>query len=78
METSLGEEDQIRNHYNELAVTLTQKETGRSKCFRLFDDFRFQVMNSQLKKILTYFIIKEERTQFAMTGDHTAFDSRRL
>jgi hypothetical protein len=40
METSLGEEDQIRNHYNELAVTLTQKETGRQIVirFRLFDD----------------------------------------
>jgi hypothetical protein len=36
----LGEEDQIRNHYNELAVTLTQKETDRQIVirFRLFDD----------------------------------------
>ncbi|MFT5713599.1 MAG: hypothetical protein ACI9WT_000135 [Flavobacterium sp.] len=70
-----GEQDQIRNHYNELAVTLTQKETDRQIVirFRLFDDglgFRYEFPS---QKNLTYFIIKEERTQFAMTGDHTAF-----
>ena len=26
-----------------------------------------------LQKNLNYFVIKEERTQFAMTGNHTAF-----
>jgi hypothetical protein len=34
-----GEEDQIRNHYNELAVTLTEKEDRQIVIrFRLFDD----------------------------------------
>ena len=70
-----GEVDNIRNHYNELAVTLNQKSTDRQIVirFRLFDDglgFRYEFPS---QKNLTYFVIKEERTQFAMTGDHTAF-----
>ncbi|WP_163400772.1 glycoside hydrolase family 97 protein [Flavobacterium fluviatile] len=70
-----GEVDNIRNHYNELAVTLNQKSTDRQIIirFRLFDDglgFRYEF---PAQKNLTYFIIKEERTQFAMAGDHTAF-----
>lgn len=70
-----GEVSSIRNHYNELAVTLNQKETDRKVIirFRLFDDglgFRYEFPS---QKNLTYFVIKEERTQFAMTGDHTAF-----
>ncbi|WP_125723196.1 glycoside hydrolase family 97 protein [Flavobacterium ustbae] len=70
-----GEVDQIRNHYNELAVTLNQKSTDRQIVirFRLFDDglgFRYEF---PAQKNLTYFVIKEERSQFAMAGDHTAF-----
>lgn len=70
-----GETKNIRNHYNEMAVTLTQKETERIMVlkFRLFDDglgFRYEF--PQQNK-LTYFAIKEELTQFAMTGDHTAY-----
>jgi hypothetical protein len=70
-----GEVDNIRNHYNELAVTLNQKGTDRQIVirFRLFEDglgFRYEFPT---QKNLTYFVIKEERTQFAMAGDHTAF-----
>lgn len=70
-----GEVDHIRNHYNELAVTLNQKGTDRQIVirFRLFEDglgFRYEF---PAQKNLTYFTIKEERSQFAMTGDHTAF-----
>ena len=70
-----GEVKTIRNHYNELAVTLNQKETNRQMVirFRLFDDglgFRYEFPR---QKNLTYFVVKEERTQFAMAGDHTAF-----
>ena len=70
-----GEVSSIRNQYNELAVTLIQKETDRQIVirFRLFNDglgFRYEF---PVQKNLTYFVIKEERTQFAMTGDHTAF-----
>lgn len=70
-----GEVESIRNQYNELAVTLDQKETARQVIirFRLFNDglgFRYEFPT---QKNLVYFVIKEERTQFAMTGDHTAY-----
>nr|WP_315151901.1 glycoside hydrolase family 97 protein [uncultured Flavobacterium sp.] len=70
-----GEVESIRNQYSELAVTLNQKETDRQIIirFRLFNDglgFRYEF---PAQKNLVYFIIKEERTQFALTGDHTAF-----
>ncbi len=70
-----GEESEIRNHYNEMAVTLNQEATGRHIIirFRLFDDglgFRYEFPQQEN---LNYFIIKEEHTQFAMTGNHTAF-----
>ena len=70
-----GEVKQIHNHYNEMAVTLNQKAQDRNIIirFRLFDDglgFRYEF---PLQKNLNYFVIKEERTQFAMAGDHKAF-----
>ncbi len=70
-----GETKNIRNHYNELAVTLEQKSNDRQMIirFRLFDDglgFRYEFPR---QKNLVYFVIKEEKTQFAMTGDHTAY-----
>jgi len=70
-----GEVSSIRNQYNELAITLIQNQTNRQILirFRLFNDglgFRYEFPS---QKNLTYFVIKEERTQFAMTGDHTAF-----
>ena len=73
--TVWGEETEIRNHYNELALTLKQNETERQVIirFRLFNDglgFRYEFPE---QKNLTYFVVKEERTEFAMNGDHTAF-----
>jgi glucan 1,4-alpha-glucosidase len=73
--TIWGEETEIRNHYNELALTLKQNETDRQIIirFRLFNDglgFRYEFPE---QKNLTYFVLKEERTEFAMTGNHTAF-----
>lgn len=70
-----GEVASIRNHYNEMAVTLRQVATDRyiRIRFRLFDDglgFRYEFPE---QKNLVYFIVKEERTEFAMTGDHTAY-----
>jgi len=70
-----GEVNSIRNHYNELAVTLNQNGSDRQMLirFRLFDDglgFRYEFPQ---QKNLVYFTIKEERTQFAMNGDHTAY-----
>jgi len=70
-----GEVASIRNNYNELAVTLNQIKTNRQIIirFRLFNDglgFRYEFPQ---QKNLIYFTIKEEKTQFAMTGNHTAF-----
>ncbi|MDR0505339.1 MAG: glycoside hydrolase family 97 protein [Dysgonamonadaceae bacterium] len=69
-----GENKDIRNHYNELAVTLNQSSTDRQIIirFRLFNDglgFRYEFPQ---QKNLVYFVLKEEKTQFAMTGDHIA------
>lgn len=70
-----GETSTIRNHYNELAVTLNQPTTKRNIIirFRVYDyglglRYEFPQQNE-----LNYFIIKEEHTQFAMAGDHTAY-----
>jgi glucan 1,4-alpha-glucosidase len=70
-----GENSDIRNHYNELAVTLNQYTTGRNIIirFRVYDDgvgFRYEFPQ---QKNLNYFVIKEEKTQFAMAGDHIAY-----
>ena len=74
-QTVWGEETQIQNHYNELMVKLKQNETDREIIvrFRLFNEglgFRYEFPE---QKNLIYFVIKEERTEFAMTGNHTAF-----
>ena len=70
-----GEESSIRNHYNEMAVTLHQNELSRHIIvrFRVYDDgvgFRYEFPQ---QPNLTYFVIKEEHTQFAMPGDMTAW-----
>jgi hypothetical protein len=70
-----GEEKEIRNHYNEMAIVLDQGESGLTLVirFRLFDDglgFRYEFPS---QPNLAHFVIKEEKTQFAMAGDHTAF-----
>ena len=88
-----GETRDIRNHYNELAVTLmnyfkTPEDTGDGNSkgvvlkqhqremiirFRVYDDgigFRYEFPQ---QPDLNYFLIKEEHTEFAMAGDHTAW-----
>ena len=70
-----GEETRIREHYNELLMTLRQPATGRSMAirFRLFDDglgFRYEFPQ---QPELVYFVIGEERTQFALGRDMTAY-----
>jgi hypothetical protein len=71
-----GEQKSIRNNYNELLVTLSQKSVSGRYIrirFRVFNDglgFRYEFPE---QKDLNYFLIKEERTQFALAGDHKAF-----
>ena len=76
-----GEESHIRNHYNELAITLEKKNfKGKEAAdvqmivrFRLYDDglgFRYEFPAQQNLK---YFTVADELTEFRMTGDHKAF-----
>ena len=68
-----GEEASIRNHYNEALVTLDRQGAVMQVRFRLYDDglgFRYEF---PLENALTYFKVKEELTEFAMAGDHTAW-----
>ena len=71
-----GEVKQIRNHYNELAVTLRQPDVADRRLvlrFRLFDDglgFRYEIPE---QKGLNYFTVSDEKTEFTLTGDHKAF-----
>ena len=80
-----GEEANIRNHYNEMAVRLQQdfyldhegkrvdKSTVMIVRFRLYDDglaFRYEWPSDNS---LVYFWLTDELTEFRMTGDHTAW-----
>ncbi len=70
-----GEVKEIRNYYNEYLAELKQTSTDRymNIRFRVYDDgvgFRYEFPQ---QKNLVYFVIKEEHSQFAMTGDHTAW-----
>ena len=72
-----GECSHIRNNYNELLVKLYRNERKflLNIRFRLYNDglgFRYE-FPQQTSKRRTYFVIKEEYTEFAMTGDHMAY-----
>ena len=70
-----GETATIRNHYNELEVDLNQPSSKRNIIirFRVYDDGMGLRYEFPQQPELNYFIIKEEHTQFAMAGDHTAW-----
>ncbi len=75
-----GEEASIRNHYNELLVKLQQpsardgeKPVAMHVRFRLYDDGMGLRYEFPMENALTYFMIQEEMTQFALTGDHIAW-----
>ena len=70
-----GQYGKIRNNYNEMAVNLFQPSSNRKITirFRVYNigmglRYEFPAQND-----LVYFVIKEEHTQFAMTGDHAAW-----
>jgi hypothetical protein len=71
-----GEVSQIRNHYNELVVTLADKGASGISLqlrFRIFDDglgFRYEFPE---QKALTHFVVDDERTQFRLAADHKTF-----
>lgn len=70
-----GETATIRNQYNELEVDLNQSATHRNIIirFRVYDDGMGLRYEFPQQEALNYFLIKEEHTQFAMAGDHTAW-----
>lgn len=70
-----GEVAAIRNHYNEMAVTLDQPDTKRTMIirFRVYDEGMGLRYEFPQQDSLVYFTLKEEHTQFAMAGDHTAW-----
>lgn len=71
-----GEVNQIRNNYKQLSVKLADRSGSGillEIIFKVYNDgvgFRYS-FPQQAK--LTHFIIGEELTQFAMSGDHKAF-----
>lgn len=70
-----GEVRTIRNHYNELALSLKDQSPAGIQLtvvFRVFDDglgFRYEFPTQATK----YLIVAEEQTQFALSGDHKTF-----
>lgn len=71
-----GEQQFIRNHYNELKVSLQEKHALKRKLdivFRVYDDgfgFRYEFPEQENLKHME---ILEELTEFNMSGDHTAW-----
>lgn len=71
-----GDMKTIRDHYNQLTVNLAQKGNDAilfNIVFKVFDDgvgFRYEFPP---QKNLHHFIVSEEKTEFHLTGDHTAF-----
>ena len=71
-----GEVSQIRNHYKELALVLTDKANSGISLrvrFRVFNDgvgFRYEFPQQQT---LTHFVVDDEKTQFTLAADHKTF-----
>ena len=71
----LGEQSNVKNHYNEMIVALSQKASGRKMniIFRVFDEgiaFRYEFPKQEK---LNYFVISEEVSEFNLTGNHKVF-----
>ena len=71
----LGEQSNIVNHYNEMTIALSQAGTKRKMniIFKVYDEgvaFRYEFPK---QKDLNYFIIKEEKSEFNLAGNHKAF-----
>lgn len=71
-----GEQSTITNYYKELKITLSQMVPEKRIMiitFRLFNDglgFRYEFPQQDN---LNYFVVKEEYTTFALTGNHKTF-----
>ena len=71
----LGEQAEIRNHYNQLTIALNQPVTDRKLniIFRLFDDGLAFAFEFPEQPNLNYFVVSREMTQFNLSADHKAF-----
>jgi Glycoside hydrolase 97. len=71
-----GQYSRIQNQYNELAITLVQKEKKDRTLivrFRLFNDglgFRYEL---PVQDDLNYLTVSDEITEFNLSGNHKAF-----
>lgn len=71
-----GDVKEIRDNYNHLKVSLSQKgdkAVSFNIIFKVFDDgvgFRYEFPQ---QKNLNHFIVSEEKTEFHLAGDHKAF-----
>ena len=70
-----GEYASVRDYFHEMALTLEQDGSGRKMTvrFRLFDDglgFRYEVPEQDG---VNYVSLRDELTEFNLTGDHLAF-----
>ncbi len=71
-----GEYDKVLNHYNELAVSFQQQDGNKRAMivrFRLYDDglgFRYEL---PVQETMNYLTLKDELTEFRLTGDHKAY-----
>jgi hypothetical protein len=71
----LGEQKTIQNRYNQIVFHLKQKVTNRKLdiSFKIFDEgvaFRYEFPKQEN---LNYFIISDEKTQFNLNDNYTAF-----
>jgi len=71
-----GEVKKIRNYYKEMLVKLVQPVVKNRRMyirFRLFNDglgFRYEFPE---QRDMTYFTVTDEKTEFALTGNHKTF-----
>ena len=71
-----GDVKEIRDNYNQLTISLSQKGDNAIRfnvLFKLFNDglgFRYEFPE---QKNLAHFIVSDEKTQFHLAGDHKAF-----
>jgi len=71
-----GEVKEIQNHCKQLTIQLKQKSSPYLKLnivFRVFEDgvgFRYEF---PLQSAIKFFVVSEEKTEFKLAGNHTAF-----
>ena len=71
-----GEEREIRNHYRELKIELFQPAMRDAKMiitFRLYNEGLGFQYEWPAQSTINHFVVKDELTEFALSGDHKAW-----